>query len=205
MGVLPDHMLLELGPTLIDPFDPAMVQPASIDVHMDRFIFRARTDTGNLILDPSVSNDDCFEPMFEVAEGEPFVLRPRDFVLASTFETVTIPDNLVARFEGKSSLGRIGMLSHITAGFIDPGFKGKITLELKNVSNFCIYIYPGMKIGQIAFEELAAVVDHPYGDATRDSHYQDQRGPTLSKSQVNFTMSDVYVDEVDPQVIVEGV
>lgn len=192
MGILPDHELLNRGSQLVEPFDVDMIQPASIDVNLDRFFYRARTDNASFVFDPAFSNDTNFEDLIELLDGEGFILRPRDFVLASTFQKIIMPNDLVARFEGKSSLGRLGFLCHITAGFIDPGFEGHITLELKNVTNFDIVLYPGMKIGQIAFEQLSEPVEFPYGDPVYGSHYQGQRGPTLSRSHVNFETINVY-------------
>ncbi len=192
MSIYPDYQLLTWGPYMVQPFFPEMVQPASIDVHLDRFFYRANTDTAAYTLDPSVSNDNCFGDLIEIPEDETFTLRPGDFILGSTFQKITLPNNVVARFEGKSSLGRIGLLTHITAGFIDPGFSGHITLELKNVTNFEIVLLPGMKIGQLCFEELPDEVNVPYGDPSLGSHYQDQRGPTLSRSHLNFTKINVY-------------
>ena len=192
MAIVPDFRLREIGATLIDPFDPEMVQPASIDVHLDRYFYRAQTVDPTYVIDPVKSNDDCFEELFEVPEGETFLMNPKDFVLASTVQKLTVPTNMMARFEGKSSLGRIGLLTHITAGFIDPGFSGFITLELKNVTNFGIVLHPGMKIGQICFEDLSASVEFPYGSSENGSHYQDQVGPTLSKIDQNFNKINVY-------------
>jgi dCTP deaminase len=192
MGVLSDQQLRDLGPTLIDPFDATMVQPASIDVRLDSSFYRAKTDSPLHIFDPAVDCEPSFEDLIQVEKDEFFVLHPSDFVLGSTFEKVNMPLNLVARFEGKSSLGRLGLLTHITAGFIDPGFSGYITVELKNVTNFDIILRPGMAIGQLCFEELSSPVEHPYGDAVYGSHYQGQRGPTLSRSYLKFTVADVY-------------
>lgn len=195
MAILPDHRLLALGSTLISPFDESKVQPASIDVTLDKAFYRAKTDTAAYILDPSVASDDSFELVEETPPGKPFVLNPRDFALASTMEVVTLPPDLVARFEGKSSLGRLGLLTHITAGFIDPGFSGHITLELRNLTNFRIFLWPGMSIGQVCFEEMLEPVIRPYGDEGNGSHYQGQRGPTLSKSYINFKKMNVYDDD----------
>jgi dCTP deaminase len=140
MGVLTDARLRELGPTLLYPYDQDMVQPASIDVHLDCYFRSARNNSAAYQLDPSLNNDDCFQDVYEVPASAPFYLGPNDFVLASTYERVIMPNNLLARLEGKSSLGRLGLLTHITAGFIDPGFVGHITLELKNVTNFGLYL-----------------------------------------------------------------
>jgi dCTP deaminase len=122
---------------------------------------------------------------------EPFVLHPGEFVLGSTLEVVTLPDDLAARLEGKSSLGRLGLLTHSTAGFIDPGFSGHVTLELSNVANLPITLWPGMKIGQICCFRLSSPAEHPYGSAVYGSRYQGQRGPTASRSHLNFSRVDV--------------
>lgn len=194
MGVLPDHILKSMGETLIDPFNPTHVQPASIDLHLDRFFYEALTSVWPpASADSSVDCDALFGDKIEVPEGKTLILAPNAFVIASTFERVTIPRHLVARFEGKSSLGRLGLLTHITAGFIDPGFSGHITLEIKNVMPGNWKITPGMKIGQICFEELIGVSSKPYGNSEIGSHYQNaERGPTLSRSHLNFKKVNVY-------------
>lgn len=195
MGILPDHKLKELGPSLVYPFDPDMVQPASIDLHLDRYFYRSTSGKWGAYLDASEPSDICFGDLEEVEEGKCIGLAPEGFAIASTYERVMVPGNLLARFEGKSSLGRMGLLTHVTAGFIDPGFNGHITLELKNVMRYGWDFWPGMKIGQICFEELSEPVEHPYGYSGFGSHYQGQRGPTLSKSYLNFSKIDVYEKE----------
>lgn len=192
MAILPDKRLRVLGPKLLDPFTPDMVQPASLDVHVDRYFYVAESGKWGAYVDASTDSSACFGPLIEVPEGKPLKLNPGDFALASTYQKITTPRNLVARFEGKSSLGRLGLLTHITAGFIDPGFEGYITLELKNVMPYQWIIWPGMKIGQICFEELTESVEHPYGYSGYGSHYQNQRGPTMSKSHRRFNVIDVY-------------
>ncbi|MEY3696575.1 MAG: hypothetical protein RJA41_225, partial [Actinomycetota bacterium] len=127
----------------------------------------------------------------EVAPDEAFVLHPGEFVLGSTFEVVTLPDDIAARVEGKSSLGRLGLLTHATAGFVDPGFSGHITLELSNVSNLPVTLWPGMKIGQLCFIKMSSPSEHPYGSSVYGSRYQNQRGPTPSRSYQNFHITDV--------------
>lgn len=192
MAILPDKILRVLGPKLLDPFTLDMIQPASLDVHVDRYFYIAQGGQWGGWIDPSLPSYICFGDMIEIPEGKPFKMNPGCFALASTFQKITVPRNLVARFEGKSSLGRLGLLTHITAGFIDPGFEGYITLELKNVTAYQWVIWPGMKIGQICFEELSESVEHPYGCSGYGSHYQGQRGPTQSKSHRKFSKIDVY-------------
>lgn len=190
MGILPDHELKLLGPSLIHPFREDMVQPASIDVHLDRY-FHVSTTSPLDYMDPAEDNAKRFIDL-NIQKGASLKVECGEFVLASTFERITMPLHLVARFEGKSSLGRLGLLTHITAGFIDPGFEGHITLEIHCVAPCGVVLHPGMKIGQICFEELTLPVDIPYGDPELGSHYQDQRGPTLSRSHENFSKIDVY-------------
>ena len=122
---------------------------------------------------------------------EGFNLHPGEFVLASTYEVITLPDDIAGRLEGKSSLGRLGLLTHSTAGFIDPGFSGHITLELSNVANLPVKLYPGMKIGQLCLIKLSSSAEHPYGSALYGSRYQGQRGPTPSKSWLNFHKTEI--------------
>jgi len=168
----------------IDPFDDAMVQPSSVDVRLDS-LFRVFNNTRYTHIDPAQQQDEL-TTLVEPAEGEPFVLHPGEFVLGSTLETCTLPDDLAGRLEGKSSLGRLGLLTHSTAGFIDPGFSGHITLELSNVANLPITLWPGMKIGQLCLLRLTSPAEHPYGSDKVGSKYQGQRGPTPSRSYLNF-------------------
>ena len=172
------------GRVVLDPFDDRMVQPSSVDVRLDRY-FRVFENHRYPFIDPA---EEQAELTREVApEGdEPFILHPGEFVLASTYEVVTLPDDLAARLEGKSSLGRLGLLTHSTAGFIDPGFSGHVTLELSNVATLPIKLWPGMKIGQLCFFRLSSPAENPYGSAVNMSRYQGQRGPTPSKSHINF-------------------
>ena len=172
------------GAIVVEPWDPAMVQPASIDVRLDRF-FRVFANHRYSSIDPSQEQPDLTQ-LVEVDAGEPFMLHPGDFVLGSTRERVSLGPAVAARVEGKSSLGRLGLLTHATAGFIDPGFTGHITLELSNVATLPISLYPGMRIGQLCFFELDGPVAHPYGSAQAGSHYQGQRGPTPSRSFERF-------------------
>jgi dCTP deaminase len=175
---------LKAGQLQLEPFDPALVQPSSIDVRLDRF-FRVFNNHLYTHIDPAVQQDDL-TAMVEVADGQPFVLHPGEFVLASTLEVITLGDQLASRLEGKSSLGRLGLLTHSTAGFIDPGFSGHVTLELSNVANLPIRLWPGMKIGQLCIFRLSSPAEHPYGAAVYGSRYQGQRGPTASRSYLNW-------------------
>ena len=171
----------------IDPFDDALVQPSSVDVRLDT-LFRVFNNTRYTHIDPARQQDELTS-LVEPAEGEPFVLHPGEFVLGSTLETCTLPEDLAGRLEGKSSLGRLGLLTHSTAGFIDPGFSGHITLELSNVANLPITLWPGMKIGQLCILRLTSPAANPYGSASVGSKYQGQRGPTPSRSYLNFIRS----------------
>ena len=172
------------GRVVLDPWDPAMVQPSSIDVRMDKW-FRLFDNHKYPVIDPAADQPDLTR-LIEVDPVEGFVLHPGEFVLGSTLETVTLPDDLAARVEGKSSLGRLGLLTHATAGFVDPGFAGHVTLELSNVATLPIRLWPGMKVGQLCFFRLTSPAEHPYGSAAYGSHYQGQRGPTASGSHANF-------------------
>ena len=172
------------GRIIIDPYDKTMVQPSSVDVRCDRF-FRVFENHRYAHIDPKAPQDDL-TAMVEAAEEDPFILHPGEFVLGATLEVVGLPDDVVARLEGKSSLGRLGLLIHSTAGFIDPGFKGQVTLELSNVANLPITIYPGMKIGQISFYQMTSPAEHPYGSPELGSKYQGQTGPTASRMHTDF-------------------
>lgn len=175
---------VEAGRLVVDPYDPAMLQPSSIDIRLDRF-FRVFDNSKYTHIDPSIRQDELTS-LVEKTDDEPFVLHPGEFVLGSTYELVTLPDDLAGRLEGKSSLGRLGLLTHSTAGFIDPGFSGHITLELSNVANLPITLWPGMKIGQLCLFRLTSAAEHPYGSARAGSRYQGQRGPTPSRAYLNF-------------------
>ena len=168
----------------LEPYDAAMVQPSSVDVRMDRF-FRVFENHKYPHIDPAEEQPDLTR-LVEAAPGEPFVLHPGEFVLASTYEVLSLPDDIAARLEGKSSLGRLGLLTHSTAGWIDPGFSGHVTLELSNVATLPIKLWPGMKIGQMCLFRLTSAAEHPYGSPVYGSRYQDQRGPTPSRSYLNF-------------------
>src|SRR5450631_3512260 len=161
-----------------------MVQPSSVDVRIDKY-FRVFENHRYPHIDPAVEQPDLTREVEPVGD-EPFILHPGEFVLASTYEVITLPDDIAGRLEGKSSLGRLGLLTHSTAGFIDPGFSGHITLELSNVANLPVKLFPGMKIGQLCLIKLSSPAEHPYGSAVYGSRYQGQRGPTPSRSYVNF-------------------
>jgi dCTP deaminase len=175
---------LKAGRLQLEPFEPELVQPSSIDVRLDR-LFRVFNNHLYTHIDPSIQQDELTASV-EVDEGQPFVLHPGEFVLASTLEVITLGDQLAGRLEGKSSLGRLGLLTHSTAGFIDPGFSGHVTLELSNVANLPITLWPGMKIGQLCIFRLSSPAEHPYGSAVYGSRYQGQRGPTPSRSWKNW-------------------
>jgi dCTP deaminase len=175
---------LKAGALALDPFDPALIQPSSIDVRLDR-LFRVFNNHLYTHIDPATRQDDLTSEV-SVPEGQPFVLHPGEFVLASTLEVITLGDQFSGRLEGKSSLGRLGLLTHSTAGFIDPGFSGHVTLELSNVANLPITLWPGMKIGQLCIFRLSSPAEHPYGSAVYGSRYQGQRGPTPSRAWHNW-------------------
>jgi dCTP deaminase len=177
------------GRVALEPYAESMIQPSSIDVRLDRW-FRVFENHKYPYIDPSQEQPDLTR-MIEPEGDEPFVLHPGEFVLGSTFEVVSLPDDIAGRLEGKSSLGRLGLLTHSTAGFIDPGFSGHVTLELSNVANLPIVLYPGMKIGQLCLFRLSSPAEHPYGSEKYGSRYQGQRGPTPSRSFANFHRSDV--------------
>ena len=173
----------------VEPFDEAMIQPSSVDVRLDKF-FRVFENHKYSVIDPSTEQAELTREV--ISEGdEPFILHPGEFVLASTYEVITLPDDIAGRLEGKSSLGRLGLLTHSTAGFIDPGFSGHITLELSNVANLPVKLFPGMKIGQLCLIKLSSPAEHPYGSAIYASRYQGQRGPTPSRSFMNFHQSKI--------------
>ena len=186
--VLSDRTIEKLiadGRIQIDPYDPALLQPSSLDVRVDR-LFRVFRNSLYPFIDVKSEQEGLTE-LVEVNGDAPFILHPGEFVLGSTLERVTLPDDLVARLEGKSSLGRLGLLIHSTAGFIDPGWDGHVTLELSNVANLPITIYHGMKIGQISFMQLSEPTSTPYGSTSLGSKYQGQRGPTPSRYWQNFS------------------
>ena len=185
--VLSDRTIRELlgeGRIVLDPYDESLLQPSSVDVRVDRY-FRVFRNSRYPFIDVKTEQEELTE-LVEIDDATPFILHPGEFVLGSTLERVGLPDDLVARLEGKSSLGRLGLLIHSTAGFIDPGWDGHVTLELSNVANLPITIYHGMKIGQLSFVRLSTAADQPYGSGTLGSKYQGQQGPTPSRYWKNF-------------------
>ena len=184
---------LSAGRIELSPLDLGMVQPSSVDVRLDRF-FRLFDNHKYPFIDPAEDQPDLTH-LIETKPDEPFILHPGEFALGSTFELVGLPDDIAARLEGKSSLGRLGLLTHSTAGFIDPGFSGHVTLELSNVATLPIKLWPGMKIGQLCFFRLSSPAERPYGSSEYASRYQGQRGPTASRSFLNFHRTDVTVTD----------
>jgi dCTP deaminase len=174
---------------VLEPCDLNMIQPSSVDVRLDR-LFRTFENHKYAHIDPAENQPDLTREV-GVASDEAFILHPGEFVLGSTYEVITLPEDIAGRLEGKSSLGRLGLLTHSTAGFIDPGFSGHVTLELSNVATLPIKLWPGMKIGQLALFRLSSPAEHPYGSAVYGSRYQGQRGPTPSKAYLNFHKTDV--------------
>ncbi len=173
----------------VEPFAESMIQPSSVDVRLDKF-FRVFENHKYEVIDPALEQPELTREII-AEDGEAFILHPGEFVLASTYEVITLPDDIAGRLEGKSSLGRLGLLTHSTAGFIDPGFSGHITLELSNVANLPVKLYPGMKIGQLCLIKLSSAAEHPYGSAQYLNRYQGQRGPTPSRSFMNFHRSTI--------------
>ena len=180
---------IDSGRVVLDPYEPSMIQPSSIDVRLDKF-FRLFDNHKYPFIDPAAEQPELTR-LVEVDASEPFILHPGEFVLGSTYEQITLPDDVAARVEGKSSLGRLGLLTHATAGFVDPGFSGHVTLELSNVATLPIKLWPGMKIGQLCFFQLTSPAEHPYGSSEYGSHYQGQRGPTASRRFSSFHRTDV--------------
>jgi dCTP deaminase len=185
--ILSDRSIREevaAGRIVIDPLDEGDIQPSSVDLHIDRF-FRVFRNHTMRVIDVKENQEELTE-LVEVKDDDPLILHPGEFVLGSTLERVGLPSDLVARLEGKSSLGRLGLLIHSTAGFVDAGWNGHLTLELSNVANLPITLYPGMKIGQISFLRMTTPADVPYGSPQVGSKYQGQRGPTPSRYFENF-------------------
>ena len=180
---------IEAGQIGLEPLDMSLLQPSSFDVRIDRF-FRLFDNHKYAFIDPAEPQEELTR-FIEVAPDEPFILHPGEFVLGSTYEFVKLPDNVAARLEGKSSLGRLGLVTHSTAGFVDPGFNGHVTLELSNMATLPIKLWPGMKIGQLCFFQLSSPSETPYGSAKYLNRYQGQRGPTASRSHLNFHRTDV--------------
>jgi dCTP deaminase len=175
---------LQAGRIVIDPLDADNIQPSSVDLRLDRY-FRVFRNHTMRVIDVKEDQEELTE-LVEISDEDGFILHPGEFVLGSTAERVALPDDLVARLEGKSSLGRLGLLIHSTAGFVDAGWDGYLTLELSNVANLPITLYPGMKIGQISFLQMTTAADIPYGSSQVGSKYQGQRGPTPSRYFENF-------------------
>ncbi len=187
MSVLSDRDIraaLEAGEIVIRPYDPQDLQPSSVDLHLDRR-FRVFRNNRYAFIDVRQEQPDLTE-LLTIADDEPFILHPGEFVLGQTLEWTELPNDLVARLEGKSSLGRLGLLIHSTAGYVDPGWKGNLTLELSNVANLPIALYFGMKIGQISYFRMTSPVDRPYGSKELGSKYQGQSEPTASAFHKNF-------------------
>jgi dCTP deaminase len=190
--LLSDHEIqaeIAAGQIALDPYTAAMVQPASIDIRLDRR-FRIFENHRYPNIDPAEDQPELTREV-EPAGTDPFILHPGEFVLAATYERITLGAAVAARLEGKSSLGRLGLLTHSTAGFVDPGFSGHVTLELSNVATLPIKLWPGMKIGQFCFFRLSSPAQRPYGSGATGSRYQGQRGPTPSRSSDNFHRSQV--------------
>jgi dCTP deaminase len=190
MSVLSDRDIraaLEAGRVRIDPYDPTCLQPSSVDLHLDRD-FRVFRNSRYPFIDVRQPQPDLTE-LQSIEDDQPFILHPGEFVLGQTLEWVELPDDLVSRLEGKSSLGRLGLLIHSTAGYVDPGWKGNLTLELSNVANLPIALYFGMKIGQISFFEMSSPVERPYGSKELGSKYQGQSRPTASEYYRDFDAS----------------
>ena len=187
--ILSDRTLREqiaAGRIVIDPLDDTLIQPSSIDVRISN-LFRVFRNHTRGVIDVKLDLTELTELIEIPVDGsQPFMLHPGEFVLGSTLERIAVPDDLVARIEGKSSLGRLGLLIHSTAGFIDAGFDGHVTLELANVASLPITLYPGMKIGQVSFMQMTTPADKPYGQGATGSKYQGQRGPTPSRYFENF-------------------
>ncbi|MFQ5472208.1 MAG: dCTP deaminase [Dehalococcoidia bacterium] len=187
MSVLSDRTIKEeiaAGRLKIEPLDEAAIQPASVDVRLGRE-FRVFNVTSRPYVDVREGIDELTS-LVTIKDDEPFVIQPGTFCLASTIETITIPDDIVARVDGKSSLGRLGLLVHATAGYVDPGWTGRLTLELSNQSQMPIALYHGMRIAQLSFIRLTTAVDRPYGSAELGSKYQGQTGPTPSRISREF-------------------
>lgn len=185
--ILSDHSIREelaAGRVIVDPLDESCIQPSSIDLKLGEY-FRVFRNHTSRVIDVKENQEDLTE-LVQVAPEDSFILHPGEFVLGSTFEAIGVPNDLVGQLNGKSSLGRLGLLIHSTAGWLDPGFHGHVTLELSNVANLPITLYPRMKIGQVSFMRMTTEADHPYGSARTGSKYQHQRGPTPSRYFENF-------------------
>jgi dCTP deaminase len=175
---------IEAGRIVLDPYDATLIQPSSVDVRVDNR-FRVFHNARYPYIDVRQPMEDLTE-LVEISGDDPFILHPGEFVLGQTLERVKLPDDIVSRLEGKSSLGRLGLLIHSTAGFVDAGFEGNLTLELSNVANLPITIYHGMPIGQMSFMRMDGPVENPYGSGATGSKYQGQAEPTPSRFFKNF-------------------
>ena len=185
--VLSDRSIKEAiaqGRIIIDPLGEGCIQPSSVDLHIDQY-FRVFRNHTQRVIDVRDAQEDLTE-LIDVGPETPMILHPGEFMLGSTTERIAIPDDIVGRLDGKSSLGRLGLVIHSTAGFVDAGWDGHITLELSNVANLPITLYPGMKIGQISFFQMTTPADRPYGSEGLGSKYSGQRGPTPSRYSENF-------------------
>jgi dCTP deaminase len=176
--------LIEAGRLVIDPFDPTAIQPSSIDLRLENR-FRVFATTRLAYIDPRTDQPDLTQ-LIGVADDASFVLQPGQFCLGNTYEELHLPDDIVGRLEGKSSLGRLGLVIHSTAGFVDPGFRGRLTLELSNAAGMPILLYPGMKIGQLSLLQMTTPAERPYGSCELGSKYQGQDEPTASRSHLDF-------------------
>lgn len=188
MSILSDKQIISYGSELVEPFDRRHVQPASIDVHLGPTL---EVEYGTYPIDPAKDNTAAFSRMVMDTEHG-YLLMPGELVLGATHEIINLPDGIAARFEGKSSLGRLGLMTHVTAGFIDPGFRGQITVEIAKVGGASFILRPGMKIGQICFYRMYTTPEHPYGAAENGSHYQGQMGPQVSRIHERFSTIEVY-------------
>lgn len=186
--VLSDHDIkqgIKNGKIIIDPLDSADIQPSSVDLHLDHR-FQVFHNSRYAFIDVRKPMDDLMD-LVEISDDQPFILHPGEFVLGSTIENITLSNDIVARLEGKSSLGRLGLLIHSTAGYVDPGWQGRLTLELSNVANLPITLYQGMKIGQLSFLELSSPAENPYGSKAVGSRYRGQDGPTPSRFYQDYS------------------
>src|SRR6188474_3012681 len=188
---------IDAGRIAFDPYDPSLIQPSSVDVRVDRS-FRVFHNARHPFIDVRKAQEDLTE-LVTVPGDEPFILHPGEFVLGRTLEWVELPDDIVARLEGRSSLGRLGLLIHSTAGYVDPGWKGTLTLELSNVANLPIALYAGMRIGQISFFRMSSPVERPYGSKELGSKYQGQSEPTASQFYKDFDADRIKVKKGGPK------
>jgi dCTP deaminase len=172
---------LASGRIVIEPLDdPDMqIQPASVDLRLGTH-FLVFKHAKKAYINPLADDATEYTEEVEVAADEPFILHPGEFMLGTTMERVELPDDLVGRVDGRSSIGRLAIMIHATAGYVDPGYRGQVTLELSNVGKMPVLLFPGMRVCQISFEPMTSTADRPYGSG-RGSKYQDQSGPTPSR------------------------